>query len=447
MIMEFIILLLWVQIDSNSTSYEIQIPFDAEGKIYEIDSLFARRLEFFENYPAFQRALLFLQPDSSYIIEIYFQKERAIIKERREVNREEIAKIQQNMAELKAKEISKAIYDRSGYREFLANSFFFAYAVQAPLMTMAFDPPEMRTGMAIYLLSSASGFIIPLVLTRNTDVSKAHARMYITGGIHGLYTAGALSSIADMEIFEGTGAFFTASCSALGEYIGFQSVNRFKLSVGRGSTIFLIGDFTGITATGLLSLFDNWSNPVFTHKQYLTLSIIGLGIGLYLGSNITRDLNLSDGDPLIFGNCGIVGGILFPVLLSWFENDYNKIPKKMYIAAGISGLGFGSMLGYRIAKERDFSESAGNIIILGGLAGALTSAGLVFLTGSNELRVYLTATIIGDIVGALATASFIKFEKSNGKKGLHFQPESIIGTGLCYKNNIPFRNYLIEYRF
>ncbi|MEO0206633.1 MAG: hypothetical protein ABIL22_08180, partial [candidate division WOR-3 bacterium] len=394
-----------------------------------------------------QKALLFLQPDSSYVIEIYSKKQGAIIREKANVQIETISQIQQEIIALRAEEKPEVIYDHSGYAKFLGNSFLLAYAAQAPLMIMAFNPDEARTAVAIYMLSSASGFVIPLVSTKNSNVSKAHASMYITGGIHGLYVGGALSAIADMNVFEGTGALITAGASVIGEYIGFQSVNRFRLSMGRGNTIFLIGDFTGATATGLLSLFDNWSDPVFTHKYYLTTSIAGFGSGLFLGSVITRKLDLTDGDPYIFGNCGIVGAASLPVILSYFDNGQGRISGKMYISGGIAGLGLGSILGYKIIESKNFSESEGNIIALGGAAGALTGAGLVFLSGTDNPKVYWTGIIAGDIIGAIATASFIKAGASDKHSHIHIRPESIFGIGISLKNKIPTKNQFITVEF
>lgn len=445
--MAFIFFFIWVQIDSNTIAYEIQMPFDVEAKIYEIDSSLAQKIEFFKSYPTIQKALLFLQSDSSYVIELYSKKEIHTIKERVNVGLEEISKIQQEIAEIKAKERPKGVYDRSGYAKFLGNSFLLAYAVQAPLMVMALSPDDARISAAVYMLFSASGFVIPLIATKNSNVSKAHASMYSAGGIHGLYVGGALSEIVGMDVFNGTGALLTAGGSVIGEYVGFKSVDRFNLSMGRGNTISLIGDFTGATAAGLLSLFDDWSNSRFKLEHYLSVSIIGLGSGLYLGSEITKNLDLADGDPLIFGYCGITGAASLPVILSWFENERSRISGKMYISAGIAGLGLGSILGNRIVRDKNFTESEGNIITLGGLAGALTSAGLVSLSGTNNPKVYWTGVILGDIIGAIATASFIKTDKPKRELKLNFHPESMIGAGLCYKNNIPFRKNLITYRF
>ncbi|MGB9721270.1 MAG: hypothetical protein ACPL28_07330 [bacterium] len=445
--MELIFFFLFTQIDSNKVMFEIQVPFDAEAKVYEIDSSLAQKIEFFKVYPAIQKALLFLQPDSSYVIEIYFRKEGVINREKVDIKSEEISQIQQEIAVIRAKEIPEILYDRSGYANFLGNSFLLAFAAQAPLMIMTFNPDDERTGVAIYMLSSASGFVIPLIATKNSNVSKAHASMYITGGIHGLYVGGALSSIVDMDIVDGTGALLTAGGSVVGECLGFQSVNKFNLTMGRGNTIFLIGDFAGAIGTGLLSLFDNWSNPVFNHRHYLTTSIVCLGSGLFLGSVITRNMDLTDGDPSIFGNCGIVSGASIPVILSWFDNGDGRISGKMYVSAGIAGLGLGSLMGYRIVKQKDFTESEGNIITLGGIAGALTGAGFVFLSGSDNPKIYYTGLVVGDIIGAIATSSFLKAGKSEKHSQIHFHPEGIMSLGLCSLNKFPAKCQFLTFNF
>ncbi|MEO0095697.1 MAG: hypothetical protein ABIL66_07375 [candidate division WOR-3 bacterium] len=445
--MEFIIFFFLAQVDLNVTFYEKQVPFDVEAKIYEIDSVFAQKLEFFKNYPALQKALLFLQPDSSYVIEIYSKKDGIIIREKVNVQADQIVQIQKEIVSLREKEIPTVILDRTGYGEFLGGSFVFAYCIQAPLSVMAVNPDNSRVGVAVYMLSSSAGFVIPLLLTKNCNVSKAHANMFMYGGYNGLYIAGALASIADMNVLEGTGALFTLAGSVVGEYTGFQSVNRFNLSMGRGNTIMIIGDFTGASSAGLLSLFDNWSDPTFNHRHYLASSIFGIGAGIFLGSEVTRKVNLADGDYLIFGNCGIVGAASLPVLLSYFDDGHGRVSGKMYISAGITGLGLGSILGYKIVENKDFSESEANIIAVGGVAGSLASAGLIFLAGNENPKVYWTGAIAGDIIGTLATASFIKAGKSDKHSKLHLHPESLINAGLCYTNNIPFRNSIITYRF
>jgi hypothetical protein len=346
--MGLIVLLIFIATETNKTTYENQIPFDVEAKIYEIDYAWAHRIEFFKDYTTLQKALLFLQPDSSYVIEVYSKKDGIITKERITVELETVIQIQQAISSIKAKETPRVVYDRSGYAKFLRNSFLFAYTIQAPLLVLAISPDDFRTGFGLYLLSSAGGFIIPLMLTKKCNVTKAHADMHLNGGIHGLYIAGALSEIFGRNYYEGTGAFFTVMGSLFGGYMGFQSVNKFKLNQGRGNTIFVIGDFCGASAAGILSLFDNWSSRVYTHKHYLAASILGLGSGFFLGSSITRNLELSPGDPLIFGNCGIIGGATLPLILFWIDNEKTHISEKFYISAGITGLGLGSVLGYKI---------------------------------------------------------------------------------------------------
>ncbi|MEO0160648.1 MAG: hypothetical protein ABIL39_01030 [candidate division WOR-3 bacterium] len=445
--MELITLFFVVQVDSSIIKYETQVPFDLEAKIYEIDSALAQRIEFFKNYPAIKKAELYLLPDSSYVLEIYSQKEGVNIRERIEVKPEEISQIRQAIAAAKTVEIPKAVLDRSGYRDFLGGSFVFAYCIQAPLTVMAVNPDNLRIGVAVYMLSSSAGFVIPLLLTKNCNVSKAHANMFRYGGYNGLYIAGALATIVDMNIFEGTGALLTLGGSVVGEYTGFQAVNSFKLSMGRGNTIMIIGDFVGASSMGMLSLFDNWSNPKFNHKHYLATSILGIGLGIFLGSAVTRKINLADGDYLIFGNCGIVGAASLPVLLSYFDNSQNRISGKMYISAGVAGLGLGSILGYKIVENKNFSESEANIIAIGGVAGSLASVGLIFLSGNENPKIYWTGLIAGDVIGAVATTSFIKAGRANKQSKLYLNPESIISMGLCYGNGIPFRNSLITYRF
>jgi hypothetical protein len=445
--MELWALFLIAQIDSNGLSYEKQIPFDTEAQVYEIDSSFAQKLEFFKDYKGFQKALLFVQPDSSYIIEIYQKKVEGIVKERVKIEPETINRIQQEIALIKSRAISEQKYDRSGYAQFLGNSFLFAFGIQAPLVVMGFSPDDFRIGVALYMLSSASGFVIPLMLTKNCDVSKAHSDMFAAGGMHGLYIGGALSGIGDMALYEGGGAFLTLGGSIIGEYLGFQSVNEYGLTLGRGNTIFVISDFIGASSVGALSLFDNWFNPRMNIKHYLGISLAGLGLGIYTGSKVTQNINLGDGDPTIFADFGIAGGAVLPVALSWFDNGRGRISGKMYVSAGITGLVLGSILGYRVIKEKDYSESEGNIITLGGFAGALTGLGLVYIARIEELRAYYTGMVIGDIVGALTTASYIKAGKSNMRTGIHFYLESLIGLGLCYYKDRPFQAQLFRVDF
>lgn len=444
---ELIILFVISPIDSNHIYIETQIPFDTEGTIYEIVYPLLPQLDFSRDYPDAQKVLLFLQPDSSFVLEIYERIDSSIKRERIKISAEDISRIQEQIKLVKTQETSK-VYDRSGYRNFLANSFLFAYAVQAPLIVMSLQPHDYRTGVAIYMLASASGFAIPLMLTKDCDVSKAHASMYFLGGIHGLYIAGALSHIAGIDIWKGRGSFITLCGSVIGEYTGFQSVNRYNLNMGRGNTIFLCGDFAGAGAVGMLSLFDNWSNPKFDVKHYLSISILGFGTGVFLGVSATRNLELADGDSYIFGHCGILGALALPIALSWADTkEGGNISGKMYVSAGLAGLGLGSVIGYEIIKDKNFTESDGNIINLGGAAGALTGAGLVFLANLQDKRAYFTGGVVGDIAGALVTASIIKAGKSDTHSRLHIYPEGVLGLGLSYTYQIPAKHSIISINF
>lgn len=446
--MEFVILFILTQIDSNQIYTETQVPFDTEGTIYEISYPLLHQLDFFRDYQDVQKAQLFLQSDSSFFLEIYGKIDSSIRKKRIKISAEDISRIQEQIKLIMAQKILKVIYDRSGYRSFLGNSFVFAYAVQAPLIVMSLGPDEYRTGVAIYMLASASGFAIPLMLTKNCDVSKAHAAMFFSGGLHGLYIVGALSAIAEIDFWEGPGSFIAVCGSVIGEYVGFQSVNRFNLSMGRGNTIMLIGDFAGIGATGMFSLFENWSNPKFDVKHYLSMSILGFGTGVFLGAAATNNLELADGDSYIFGHCGILGGLALPIALSWVDRkEGERISGKMYVSAGLVGLGLGSIIGYRIVRDKNFTESDGNIITLGGVAGALTGAGLVFLAKIQDSRAYYTGLLIGDIAGSLATASIIEAGKSDTHSRLHIHPEGLIGLGLSHIYKIPAKHSVISINF
>ena len=445
MVFQTIAFMLIVGFDGH---YEVQIPFDSAGKVYEIDSSRAEHISILAGYPGLQKALLFLQPDSSFVIEVCSKKDGTIIKERIPVQQGILEQIKEEISRAQQMEVKRIVYDRSGYKNFLFNSFVFSYAIQAPLLAWSIQPDDFRTGLAIYMLSSASGFIIPLLLTKNCDVTKAHASMFAFGGIHGLYIAGALSTIADINFYEDAGAFFTVGGSVIGEVLGFQSVNRYHLSMGRGDLIGLIGDFTGIGAVGLLRLSDDWDNERFNYKHYLATSIAGFGVGLAGGAVITRKLDLADGDPIIFGHCGIIGAGLLPLIVYWFDDEYagSRISGKVYISAGIAGLGLGSTLGYNIVKKRNFTEGNANIITLGGVAGALTGLGLVYLAGVENQKVQHTTLLLGDIVGALATSSFIKAGNAEGESQIRLHPESIVCLGLSTLH-IPNRGPIVSFNF
>ncbi|HEC77701.1 MAG TPA: hypothetical protein ENI34_00985 [candidate division WOR-3 bacterium] len=447
--MYFFTLLCLICIETNLDFDNVQIPFDAEGQIYEIDSLMAQQISFFEDYSKIRRAFLFLEPDSSYVIEIYTQKDKVFLRKRIGVSEETVLEIQKEIAALQTQKKTKVVYDRSGYGRFLRNSFLFAYGVQAPLTAIAFtaDDYDFRSSTAVYMLSSAASFFIPLMLTKKCDVSKAHADLYLWGGIHGLYIAGALSSIVDIKFYERGGALITVSGSVIGEYIGFQSVNKFSLSLGRGSMIYIISDFTGLSAAGILGLIDNWQDPLFNYKHYLGASLIGFGGGIATGALLTKNIDLADGDPAIFANCGIVGALSLPIILTWFDGPGDNISEKIYISAGLTGLGLGSYVGHRIVKNKNFTENAGDNIVLGGLAGALTGAGCVFLMKSDDSKVYYTAALAGDIIGALVTARLINPGDSEKHSRLRFYPETMISLALSSVCDTPTRGPLVSFSF
>ncbi len=441
--MEFLILFSIIGFESNAGIIETQVPFDPAGQIYEIDSLMAQEITFFTNYPEINKALLLRKPDSSYVIEIYSKKDKTLVKKRIPISEETRLQIKNEITKLKIQ--GKGARDRSGFSRFLGYSFIFAYGTQAPLITAGVRPKDAHIGVAIYMLSSAAGFFIPLLSTGHCDVSKAHAEMYLLGGIHGLYIAGALSAMGGMHLFKSPGAFITTGGSIVGEYMGFQSVNRFNLSMGRGHTIFTTGDFSAVGAAAMLGLFDNWENHRFSGKQYLATSLVGLGGGMAAGVLLTKKLSLDDGDPIIFQQSGIVGGLALPVALSWVGKE--KFSENAYIAAGLVGLGLGSAAGYKIIRNRNFTESEGNIICLGGYAGALTGVGIAYLTNSRDSRLYWSSALIGDVVGSLITAKLIKAGSSKSHSRLQFHPETAISLGLCSGLNIPSRAYILSFTF
>ena len=104
-------------------------------------------------------------------------------------------------------------------------------------------------------------------------------------------------------------------------------------------------------------------------------------------------------------------------------------------------------MGHRIVKNKNFTENTGDNIVLGGLAGALTGAGCVFLMKSDDSKVYYTAALAGDIIGALVTARLINPGDSEKHSGLRFYPETMIFLALSSVCDTPTRGPLVSFSF
>lgn len=439
-----------LQLNTDSLQREVQMPFDSAGKIYEIKKDLASTLSFFENYPDMTSALLFMQPDSTYVIELYYRKEHHVVKTRVPIDQESLLLIRNEIIQRPIEPKISAMRDRSGAWLYLTNSLVFSYCGRAPLLLIATSPDDYRVVITLYLLSSTAGFFIPMMITKNTDITYAHAFSSWFGATRGVYAGYVIGYCLDNNYSE-SDAWFPLFGSIIGDVAGFKATPSGRRGVGKIGLITTMADWGTVCIPAVVALADD--STWFDEKIYLLTSLGGLAGGILGGNYLSRKLDLQDGDPRIFRLYGALGAATLPIILYWFDGIYpSEHAHRLYIASGLIGCGIGSYLGWRAIKNKDYSFGDGVMLEVGSIAGGMATSGLLLLADiwtetDFSAQVYATTALAGAMLGSVFTANQIKAGSASGNSKLLLHPESLGFIALAKNYDIPCRVPLVTFSF
>ena len=408
---------------------EVQVPFDHEGRIFNMDASLARKTGLFSNYENLLEARIFLHPDSSYQLEILSTKGNQYVKFTRKIDETEYHQIQ-NMVTA-----TVAGYEENKNREeilegrtklivsnTLTGMVFYAWSIP-----LAFNVEDPKVFTAIYMFTSGTSFFLPFALTRNKNIAYSDASAWLYGqtrGIaHGMLIPASFSASPD----ESSLFAFGILGSVTEAYSLYALSKNLHLSTGQVYTMSTYGDF-GFLVGGLTYLAFQSSSSSFSQvAPYLLLgSLAGGGIGYALSSSY----RYSSGDAHLTYTAGALGTYVAFTANVLAENSNSRSMSAITLAGSLAGLAAGHFLsGYT-----NYSSSQGLYTGLGTLAASLVGTGIGYLIGNDNEKILAASGAIGALAG-FGTMNYV-FLKTGSKKNVSFSPKLSLSPVACYNSTM-----------
>jgi len=436
---------LFIIFNTSCIAQEIQVAFDKEGKITVINQALEQKIQYFIDYKDFIEARLFQISDTLYVVEIYYQPEKTVLKKRIQLSQSEISALRERITARIQETAPQMLFDQVGRPKLLIGSTalsLFHYGWAVPVM---FNVHNGKTAVALYLLVSSSGFYLPYYLTKNVSIPYSTANLALYGGTRGLIHGSALNVLINNNTNSQNTAGFMM-LGSLGEAIaGYYSANKLHLSTGTVSIIEKGGDFGitwGFETAYLLGKGDD-------NRFKAGSVLVGSGVGLLTGRYLSKSQEYTTGDAGIVRAAGILGyGIgAAAVIIAGEDND------KPVAAATLLGSGIGIGMGNQFVKNKDFSSGQGTLVTLSEIAGGLCGAGIAYLitpqnNNENNEKIYALMSSIGASAGFWgmyhSSSKSANIQKSNISFQYSIAPESAVLLALRSNSKL-FNHILIPF--
>lgn len=372
------IIVMFVMSTLLGISQEKQVAFEPGGKIRSIDAVLAKKLGIFNEYPDFQQAMLFQQNDSSYVLEILTGTKNDNLRTRKLMTASETELFLSDIGERLKIKSPRSMLDQEGRTSLLfINSLvsysFYGTAISA-ILTEDMSP-------AVYLLSAGAGFVAPMLITRNKDVTMPQAIMagygQTRGIAHGMLLPLVFGSDVDFRVSLG----FGLAGSITEALIGYNWARKSGVNNGQAGTIGMYSDLGMIMSLGAansLGLFEFTGD--FTPNAFALTTLAGATGGLLYGHALSKKDYYSEGDIAMTGNLFLLGAYLPLSIMAAAEVENSR----WYTTVGTLGAAAGIWGGDKLAQQFDFSNRQSMFASLSMIGGGFLGAGVGHLL--EEMR-------------------------------------------------------------
>lgn len=394
---------------------EVQIPLDSAGTLQQLDANLERELRLFPAYSDFLEARLFLLADSSFALEIRFGDPARMLRERIPMSAGEAAAFRQMVSERLRRERPQALLDRTGVNRLIIGTTTLAVGFYSWAPIVMFDLENPASAMTTVLFSTAAGIVLPILITQQTSVSEAEARLALYGGTRGILHGIFIQRLLTRED-DGRAAVSGAFVGSVGEMIcGFQIASVNNLSAGRAAAIGVLGDFgfgIGMGAAEVAGFYDD-------HKQIRAAAatiLAGSAAGLAGGAVLSNQQSYTVGDAAVLRETGLLGAMIPLTIMDIARSRESDT----YVAAAMVGSVAGIAAGHLLTRDTDLSATQGLQITLATLAGGLFGMGIGDVVargshGENESVPYLIGATLGGTLGFAVAYGSISSKQRNSK--------------------------------
>ena len=374
-----------------AASQEVSVPFDSTGKIQVVDEKLNKQLGLFPNISGFKQAQIFKVSDTLYSLEVTREENGKLIRERKTMTRSEYLRLTAKVDSILAvKPIASEI--RAAKIKLLTGSLILSAGYYGWALPYSMDIEDDRSVVALYMLTSASGFLIPLLATRGQRVTDAEATMAIYGGtrgiIHGVYISRFLKEDPNSRYVHGV----NVATSIIEGVTGCVVAHKTKMSSGTADIIGACGDFGSWLGWGTAFLADYTFDDHPKEKSGLVL--LGQALGIAAGKLWSEKQDFTRGDATIVYGSGVLGGFLGGGIAQALDRDNADLT----VGSAMVGSVLGLVAGGAMTKGRDFTTGQAALIALSETACGLLGLGISYLTTDNW-GVYTLGTALGAGLG------------------------------------------------
>lgn len=359
---------------------DVRIPFDREGRVWELMSSDAQRAGLLTNYPGLVSAGLYQTPDGRVLLEVHYALAGTNYRDSVAIPEAELSEIRDRWAG--ANGPGKKPAPEKGKLQFLAVTTISSAVYAADLTTLA-GLSDSTVGYGIDLMIVSGGFFGPLFLLPDTAVTEAEAYMFGAGTLTGIGYAFAFDTIFGPTNSPGRIRNVLDPFLGIGlGWLGFQAANA--LNIGPGDALILnMANLAGaaVFASAVSALTPVWDASL-SPRITAAAGIGGSLTTLPLAWLFTRTGRYTTGDALVMQISQALGVWLGMSVSQYYTlADAPRFAPLSLSLGAVLGIGGGGLA----ASGHDYSVGQAGMCALGTFAGGLLGLGLSYVTaGGNE---------------------------------------------------------------
>lgn len=358
---------------------DVQVPFDRDSTLYEVDADLRRQLDLFPDVTGYQGAELYRVDDATYELVIRFRVDGRRRRERRSLTAAEVQALRDRIGQVRSARAAPSPAEDGRYGLIAATTFH--GLVEGSLVAGAVGAEGERI-LTLPLLGGAVGFFGPLLATRQARVTEGEADMAFYGGLQGYLHATQLAGLVGGEDLDGQ---LVAGGMALGgavEGVVAHRIARTRNWTGGHAEMVsftgLGGNLVGLGLSAALIGEDGDDAP----RLVSGLSLLGSVAGGYLGHRMGRTGRYTEGDARVYLQSALQGVNLMGSFLSLRDEGAVR-PTALLLTGSAVG---GAMVGRRLVRDRAFTGTESLLIGLGSVAGSLAGLALTLEVDDGSSR-------------------------------------------------------------
>ncbi|MEX2371714.1 MAG: hypothetical protein WD578_11955 [Bacteroidales bacterium] len=412
---------------------EMQVPFFPEQEIMTISRSYAKKMSFFTEYDGFVEARLFLTPEKTYAVEIFYEVKNSLFKERKVMTPGEKDKYLESLLQQYAEQTVEKpgsgfevradspsteikLLNQKGRSAMLVMNTIGGLGYYGFALPLTFQVEDEKAVVGLYMLAAGASFYVPYRVTQHRDVTLAQASLNFygisRGVMHGMFLGELISKDPynvgsspddpssqnefDAALDRRQSVLFGMGMvgSISGGVVGFNLAERWNYDGGSTSIFQMWGDVGTISGLLMADVFDLYTNREMDAAFGMTLatSLLGMVGGKFFGDS----RNYTLGDAIVYRSTVALSTLPLLTAVDYFSPE----DETAYTVAGLAGIAAGGYLGWKATQNRDFSTSDGVFVALGELAGGLLGLGVGYLIAPDfESEILLTSATLGALVG------------------------------------------------